>query len=315
MLAPICPWAARENLQDNTDHATFLSNTMSQPVVHDIGAFAEPLLVFGGVYGNLEAFDALTARAEALGIPPARMIHTGDVAAYCADTHTCAAKLKALGAHAIKGNVEDQLAEDAADCACGFDEGSECDVMAMRWYALANAQTTPELRRWMAAMPDHLTFTMAGRRFLVVHGSPRQTNEYIFASQSDADLSSRIPAGIDCVIGGHSGLPFTRATGARLWHNSGALGMPANDGTSRVWYALVAPHDGGIAFTCHALDYDYGTAAAKMRDAGLPEGYASGLESGLWPNTDILPDVETAATGTPLAPAPHLWPARRDAAE
>lgn len=288
---------------------------MTNANVRDIGAFTEPVLVFGGVYGNLEAFDALSSAAAELGIPAERMIHTGDVAAYCADTYACAAKLKELGCHAIKGNVEDQLASGAEDCACGFDEGSECDLLAMRWYALANRQTTPDLRQWMAAMPNHLTFSMGGRRFLVVHGSPRLINEFVFHSFSDTQLTELAEVDADCIVAGHSGLPFTRVFGDRIWHNSGGLGLPANDATPRVWFSVIAPGDDGISFTFHALDYANTTAAEKMREAGLPAGYADGLESGLWPNTDILPETETAQTGQPIDPPPYTWAPLRAAAE
>lgn len=289
---------------------------MDNPETRHLGTLAGPLLVFGGVYGNLEAFEALLEEAGRLRIPAGNMIHTGDVAAYCADTYACASRLRELGCPTIKGNVEEQLAKGADDCACGFDEGSECDLLAMRWYALANRQTTPELRSWMAGMPDHLTFDMAGCRFRVVHGSPRLVNEFVFASQPEGMFEDLLDiAAADCVIAGHSGLPFTRRVGERVWHNSGGLGMPANDGTPRVWYSLVAPEPGGISFTCHAVRYDHRSAAAKMRDAGLPEGYASGLHSGLWPSTDILPEAETAVTGQALAPAPHLWERFSAAAE
>lgn len=281
---------------------------MNTPKSTDIGAFTAPVLVFGGVYGNLEAFEALTAQADRLGIPAERMIHTGDVSAYCADTFECASKLKDLGCHAIKGNVEEQLAEEADNCACGFDEGSECDLLAMRWYALANAQTTPELRRWMAAMPDHLTFTIAGRCFRVVHGSPRLVNEFVFASQPDDEFHALFDlADVECIIAGHSGLPFTRRIGDRVWHNSGALGLPANDATPRVWYSVLSPTDEGIEFSCHPLTYDHTTAAAKMCAAGLPQGYSEGLASGLWPNTDILPRPETDAGGNALQPKSVVW--------
>ena len=283
--------------------------------VQDIGAFTEPVLVFGGVYGNLEAFNALHTKAAELGIPPQRMIHTGDIAAYCADTFACASRLKDLGCHAIKGNVEDQLANEADDCACGFDEGSECDLLAMRWYALANAQTTPELRQWMSAMPDHLTFSMAGRRFLVIHGSPRLVNEFVFASQPDGVFEELFAGDTDCIVAGHSGLPFTRVLGDRVWHNSGALGLPANDATPRVWFSVISPIADGIEFALHGLDYDYGSAAEKMNAAGLPQGYANGLGSGLWPNTNILPDHETAQTGLRIDPPTIFWPSLRAAAE
>ena len=39
-----------------------------------------------------------------------------------------------------------------------------------------------------------------------------------------------------------------------------------------------------------------------MRAAGLPEGYAAALSTGLWPSIDVLPPAELARRGTPLAP-------------
>ena len=46
-----------------------------------------------------------------------------------------------------------------------------------------------------------------------------------------------------------------------------------------------------------------------MRDAGLPEGYASALSSGLWSSLDVLPECERRATGAPLMPGEACWPA------
>ena len=51
-------------------------------VMVGIGPFDAPIIIFGGVYGNLEA---LFEKAGRLGVPPERMVHTGDVVAYCAD--------------------------------------------------------------------------------------------------------------------------------------------------------------------------------------------------------------------------------------
>ena len=44
-----------------------------------------------------------------------------------------------------------------------------------------------------------------------------------------------------------------------------------------------------------------------MRAAGLAEGYASALGSGVWPSWDVLPDAERSAAGKPLVPAAVLW--------
>ena len=40
-----------------------------------------PLLCFGGPYSNLQALQAMLAEARRLGIPPERMLCTGDVVA------------------------------------------------------------------------------------------------------------------------------------------------------------------------------------------------------------------------------------------
>lgn len=270
--------------------------------VKTLGPLDEPLLICGGAYGNLEALEALIARAEELGIPSRRVIHTGDVIAYCSDARATAEKVRQLGFLSIRGNVEDQLAEEADDCACGFDEGSECDVLARSWYAHARRQMTSELTQWMAGLPRHLTFTMSGKRVRVVHGSPGLVNRFMWESLPSADYAGEIgQACADVVIAGHTGLPFTRTLpDGRVWHNSGGLGMVANDGTQRVWFAVMEPGRNGPQFTHYALEYDHALAAGKMRDSGLPEGYARALETGLWPSLDILPEIESRRTGQPI---------------
>ncbi len=269
-----------------------------------LGTIEDTLLICGGAYGNLEALEALFVAAGQHGIPANRIIHTGDAVAYCADPRATSEQLRALGIHCIKGNVEEQLGSDAEDCACGFEDGSACDVLARSWYASARQQITPELAQWMETMPVHLTFSMSGKRVRVVHGSPGRVNRFIWESLPAADFAGEIgQACADVVIAGHTGIPFTRVLpDGRVWHNSGGLGMVANDGTPRVWYATVAPGRTGPVFTHYSLDYDHAGAARKMRAAGLPEGYASGLETGLWPSLDILPEPERYRTGQAIDP-------------
>lgn len=89
--------------------------------------------------------------------------------------------------------------------------------------------------------------------------------------------------------------------------------MPANDGTPRTWYSMLRRERDGIGIEHRAFAYDHSRAAAKMRERGLPEGYADALETGLWPNLDILPPAECARTGFPLDPqSPIRWPAWPD---
>lgn len=269
-----------------------------------LGTIDQPLLICGGAYGNLEALEAVLAAAERHGIPAERIIHTGDAVAYCADPRLTSERLRDLEIHCIKGNVEEQLGADAEDCACGFEDGSACDVLARSWYAYARGQITPTLAAWMDEMPLHLSFFMSGKRVRVVHGSPGRVNRFMWESLPAADFAGEIgQACADVVIAGHTGIPFTRVLpDGRVWHNSGGLGMVANDGTPRVWYSTIEPARGGPVFSHFALDYDHAEAARKMREAELPEGYASALETGLWPSLDILPEAERARTGQAIEP-------------
>jgi predicted phosphodiesterase len=274
-----------------------------------------PWLVFGGPYSNLHATRALLAEAARRGIPPARILCTGDVVAYAADAAATTALVMDSGIHVLMGNCEEQLAQGAEDCGCGFEEGTACDLLARGWYAHALREVTPAQRAWMAALPRRLTLHLPdGRRLALVHGGATEINRFLFASTPEATLAEQLAAtGCEGVIAGHSGIPFARPVGQGVWINAGAIGMPAHDGTPRVWFSVLAPRAEGLEVSFHALGYDHAAAAAAMRRARLAEGYAAALETGLWPSEDVLPEADRARRGVALRPAPFLWPVTRKA--
>ncbi|MBC8339658.1 MAG: metallophosphoesterase family protein [Rhodospirillales bacterium] len=283
---------------------------MSENPVLDLGHLDGPVLCFGGPYSNAQATDALLAEAERLGIPATRMICTGDVVAYGGDSVACVERIRAAGVPVVMGNCEESLGLAANDCNCGFDEGSDCAAWSEAWFANAALSLDEDAKAWMRALPRLIRFELAGRRFAVLHGGLDNISEYVFAS-SPADVKTAIldRLDVDAVIGGHEGLPFTDILGDRLWHNAGAIGMPANDGTPRVWFSVLTPDDntGRIEITLHALNYDHAGAARAIRAVtpGLP--YAETLSTGLWPNMSVLPKTEQAQQGRPLTPETIFW--------
>jgi len=274
----------------------------------DLGAIDGSVLVFGGPYGNLEATEALLAKAESLGIPPPRILCTGDIAAYCADAQATVERIRGAGIAVVQGNCEDSLGADAKDCGCGFEAGTACDALSGQWYAQARQALDVDAKTWMADLPRHIIFTLAGRRLAAIHGGVERANRFLFASTEEIELAGELDAaGVEGIVAGHCGLPFTRLVGARMWHNAGVIGLPANDGTPRVWYSLLCPKTEGIMVETRSLDYDHATAARKMAECGLPRGYAEALHSGLWPSLDVLPAAECNATGRPLVSHSVLW--------
>lgn len=267
----------------------------------DLGELRGRLLLFGGPYSNFQALSALRAMAEREGIPPHNCICTGDVVGYCAQPAECIALMQEWGAHCIAGNVEEQMRAGADNCGCDFREGGRCDLFSQQWYAYAQRAMNESGIRWMDGLPRMLTFRYAMKSFAVVHGSFFETAEYIFHSTPWARKEASLRAvDADVVIAGHSGLPFIESSGSRTWINAGAIGMPANDGDARVWFAIVDSEEGRPHARLCRLAYDHNHAAALMREKGLPDAYARTLLTGIWDNCEILPAAEAAAQGEVL---------------
>lgn len=263
----------------------------------------QPLLFFGGPYGNLQATEAMIERAGLLGLTPKQVFCSGDTVAYCANPDETVSRLRAWGCHVLMGNCEESLAEGSSDCGCGFEEGTRCDTMAPQWFRYCTTQVSLQNREWMGHLPRRIQIHYGHRKIMLVHGSGTRINQFVFESTSWSQKIEQFST-LNCnlIIGGHAGLPFIQARDQYLWVNAGTLGIPANDGTREVWYLLVEPEgQGSLHLSLNRLAYDWRTAQKSMLDAGLTH-YASSLETGLWPSLDILPTSERERTGQPL---PH----------
>jgi predicted phosphodiesterase/pyruvate-formate lyase-activating enzyme len=265
--------------------------------------FEGPTIFFGGPYSNQQATEALLSEARRLQIPPERIVCTGDVIAYCGNPEATAELVRSSGIHVVMGNCEESLAAAAGDCGCGFTPGSACDRLSTAWFSLADREIGAGLRTWMAQLPRRIDVEIGGSHLAVVHGGVERINRFIYASSAAAIKRAELDlAGVDGIIGGDCGIPFTQTIHGMLWHNPGAIGMPANDGTPRVWYSVLTPLEDGLHIEHAALEYDYQAAATSMRRTGLPEDYATCLSSGIWPSCDSLPFREIRETGVPLTP-------------
>lgn len=261
--------------------------------------FTDRLFIFGGAYGNLQATTAILNRASQLGFGRSEILFTGDSIAYCANPEETAQLIKNAGIHCIEGNCEEAIASGADDCGCGFEEGTECDILSDQWYRFCQNNISAESRNWMASLPAQLEFKIGNRMFLAVHATPSSNNTFVFPSSLSSCIVSE-HAKYDGYLTGHSGIPFIGKIGEAAWLNSGAAGMPANDGTPRVWYATIENHPDNLAIQTHALEYDHETAAQAMEKAGLKNGYMDCLMTGIWPSHDVLPEIEKSQTATAL---------------
>ena len=288
-----------------------IDNSGSQDL-SDLGNLNGPVLVFGGPYSNLQATEALLRQADRLGIAPDHIICTGDVVAYAGDPAPTTNLVMQSGMHVLMGNCEESFGFEDEDCGCGFDEGSSCELLSRQWYAHASSELTNDHRAWMRTLPRLIRFESAGLQLAVIHGGQEDISQWIFKSTPEpvkrieiAHLEKSGP--IDVVIGGHCGLPFIEDLGDVLWLNPGVIGMPANDGTTRTWFSVLTPKDGGIQIDRLPLSYDHASAGRRMSQLGLAGAYRETLENGLWPNMDVLPEAERTKLAKPIIPKSLEW--------
>lgn len=272
-----------------------------QKKTKEIGELKGKLLVFGGVYSNLQSLQALKAFADGQRIPASNLICTGDVVGYCAQPEETVQHIKEWGIHCIAGNVEIQLRERLDDCGCDFREESRCDIFSRNWYNFAQRNVSEDSLTWMETLPDFLQLSYAGKKVTVVHGSYFETSDFVFRSTPQEKKQANFDATqSDLILAGHCGLPFADTIENKLWLNPGVIGMPANDGDIRVWFATIEIKEGKLKYEFHRLEYDNEQTAQLMNDNKLPAQYAKTILDGIWDNCEILPEEETAAQGKPI---------------
>ncbi|MBF8148652.1 metallophosphoesterase family protein [Winogradskyella sp. F6397] len=267
----------------------------------DIGKLTGKVLLFGGVYSNLQALEALIAVAESEGVPPENCICTGDIIGYCAQPEETMQTFKNWNARSIVGNVEIQLRDDEDDCGCDFREGSRCDGFSQQWYPYAKSKLSKDSLDYLETLPDHIQFTLGNQKVTVVHGSYGNVSEFIFKSTPWTTKHSNFEATeSDIIIAGHCGLPFEHNNSDKLWINPGVIGMPANDGKPNVWFAVLDDSTKPLQVNFRKLEYNYTLTNKLMLNGLLPESYAKTIVSGIWDNMEILPEAEKQQQGKAL---------------
>jgi len=148
-------------------------------------------------------------------------------------------------------------------------------------------------------LPARRRVRLGRREALLVHGSPRQTNEFLFRSTTPDAFLERLLAteGCDLLFCTHTGLHWQRTLpSGRQVINVGALGRPANDGATHVWAVFAEVEEVLTRIEMTPIAYDHQALAAEMRREGLPEEFVDTILTGWWTTClEILPAKERAA--------------------
>jgi len=259
------------------------------------GAAGPRLVLFGGVYNNAPALEAVLAAAASRGAAPYCL---GDLGGFGPHPDRAIDLLRDAEVPTVQGNYDRSLGARRGDCACGYTDPRD-NHFARLSYAYTFQNTSEANKDFLGALPGAIRLVgPGGEAILLCHGSPRRQNEFLWDSAvSDAFLSRLLSeAGCDVLAVTHTGLPWWRRLPAGgLVVNVGAIGRPANDGRTDVWYAELDLAE-GPAVEIVPLAYDHERTAAEMRAEGIAEAFVETIETGWWTTClEILPAKERAA--------------------
>ncbi len=278
---------------------------------------------FGGVYNNHLALAA--AIEDARGRGAERLFCLGDLGAFGPHPDKVFPLLREHDVLCVQGNYDDSIGNELADCQCGYTDPRDNHFAQISYdYTLAN--TSPENRAFLRELPGERRFEVDGLRFLLCHGSPRKTNEFLWQSTTSTAFLEKLADDFeaDVILGTHTGLHWDRElSGGRRFANVGVLGRPENDGTTHVWYTLVrvesskAEQGGGpspgqadpsasatilstpdsplpaLSVEFVPVVYDHERLADEMRREELPEEFVQTILTGWWTTClEVLPQRE-----------------------
>ena len=205
---------------------------------------AETLYVVGGLYGNVEALQALEARlAQERG--EVAVVFNGDF--HWFDVAAPDFERIARGVarhHALRGNVETEIAgeEGGAGCGCAYPMDVADDDVSRSNEILARlretARSLPGERERAASLPMHLVARVGEARVGIVHGDAASLAGWGFACDRLDDpghgrwVESMFEAArVDAFACTHTCLAAWRAFRGGVVANNGAAGMPNFEGT------------------------------------------------------------------------------------
>lgn len=248
------------------------------------GALVVIYALIADVHSNIEALEAVLADARELGAE--RFVFLGDMVGYGADPVAVVERIAALceiGHWAILGN------HDAAVARLGAVKMHDEALAAMRW-------TRRQLALWHVQFLAQRPVILCEGNMCFVHASAHAPTEWTYI-EGVADAQRSLDAAMrPFVFCGHVHNPVVYYLGheakldlsmpepgelvpisARRMSLAivGSAGQP-RDGSCLARYALFNSELEQLVF--RSLDYDYVSAAAKIRAAGLPDRFARWLE-------------------------------------
>lgn len=263
------------------------------------------IALFSDIHANLPALEAFFASVEQQ--KPDAIYCLGDLVGYNTWPNEVINEIRGRGIPTIAGNYDFGVGRSSDDCGCAYKTDEERANGAVS-ISYTNQIVKAEERAYLRTLPAHIRIEFQLNQdklnLLLVHGSPRRINEYLFEDRDEKSLMRIMhDADADIMCFGHTHKPYHRvmndnaaelpagpsagrASGFRHAINIGSVGKP-KDGDPRGCYVLlhikerssIAVRD-SISVEFVRFGYDVEKAAKAIEGSPLPQAFADALRMG-----------------------------------
>jgi putative phosphoesterase len=234
------------------------------------------IAVISDIHANLQALQAVWEDLQ--GCKPDQVYCLGDLVGYGANPNEVVQFIRERDIPTLMGNYDEGVGFDMNDCGCVYKE-PEQEARGHASLLWTRHHTADENKRFLRSLPMQLRLGDRKPRALMVHGSPRRINEYLYEDRPRATFErlARV-AGAEVLLFGHTHLPYAKTVAGMLFVNTGSVGKP-KDGNPRAGYVLLRlGRRPRVEF--RRVEYDIEAAARAIRETDLPHEFALELESG-----------------------------------
>jgi hypothetical protein len=197
---------------------------------------ADTVWIAGGLYGNPFALESLLALYERERGAKA-LVFNGDFHWFDVDPETFShIDATVLRFHALRGNIETELAAPLADagCGCAYPDWVDDGTVERSNGIIERLRPAAGEARALAALPMHLVARVGAARVGIVHGDAASLAGWGFAQETLSTSAGRLSAQaafdraqVEVFASSHTCLPVLQRFGAsRAIVNNGSAGMP-----------------------------------------------------------------------------------------
>jgi len=236
------------------------------------------IATFSDIHANLPALEAVLADIDARGLTERYCL--GDLVGYATYPNEVVAAIQDMNIPTVVSNYDQGVGNDSDDCGCAY-KTAEAKALGNRSIAWTNEHTTSENKAFLRRLAAEIPLLLGDLRVVLVHGSPRKINEYLFEDRPDSSLERLLDlAEADVLVCGHTHVPYHRLLpSGRHVVNDGSVGKP-KDGDPRACYAILEANGYDFRVTFVRVVYDVERTARAIEASTLPHEFAAMLRTG-----------------------------------